>query len=319
MLSSVLLVAIAGQAPAVTLTRTFLPGERLAYRVQSNLQVQSRASILQTWMPEDVAVKYDFSLAVEKLKTDGIAQLRYKRPTLLMISDAGDEGGPERKLEKLGWDLQLTLSPYNKTIELKDLTKKPARWMGRTAALQGDPFGEFISEVHRLALFAGGLDSSLDLAPPLPLREVSVGDTWKSTVSYQPQKLSGGNKTAVQRLDYTYTYKGIVAVGAMKVHRVVGSVDLNTDLASFFHDLAEVSSEDTGLSKFPLTLKTNVEFDLDLKTLRTLAARASSQGGFQIFTTENPGAALAEERFRGQTTMTLLSIAAPMAPAKKKG
>ncbi|HEY0866728.1 MAG TPA: hypothetical protein VGE01_05100 [Fimbriimonas sp.] len=309
---SVAALLLVGAPASTQLSRTFQPTEKLTYRVQSQMQVESRGRGLNTWMPEDLTMKYDFTTEVQMMKADGIAQIRYRRPSLTIVEDTGADAGPSRSVEKLNWDLQLTVSPLNKVLEFKDVSPKKTasrRMSTGVGAAQGQMFGSFIGEVYRLALFAGSLDSSLDFSPPLPLREVAVGDTWKATVGFQPQKLKGSEgKTNVQRLDYVYTYAGIVDSNGKKVHRVTGQLELDTDLAEFFHQATESDSEETGLAKFPLKLKTKIDFDLDLKTKRTLAARANSQGGFQIFSTRYPDDAIAEEKLSGGTTLSLVAV-----------
>jgi len=226
MLAPTLLASLALLAPTVRLSRTFLPNEALSYRVQASMQVQERARGLNTWMPEDLTIKYDFSTAVKQLKADGIAMIRYRRPTLTTIDDSGQVDGPERKVEKLDWDVMLTVSPLNKLIDEKKLSGNGGAHLFFAPGFvpQASEFGSFIGEVYRLALFAGGIDTSLDFAPPFPLREVAPGDTWISTVSYEPQKRRGKEgKSTVQRLDYTYTYKGLVNSNGRSVQRVVGS------------------------------------------------------------------------------------------------
>jgi hypothetical protein len=318
LLSAVFLTLVAPAPAPIRLSRTFELNEKLTYRVQAGMQIESRAKGLNTWMPEDLTLKYDFTTEVQKLKADGIAQLRYRRPTMTTIEDSGADAGPSKDVEKLNWDMQLVVSPLNKVLEAKDVkSPKTARLHNRSAMVQGDLFGEFIGEVYRLALFAGAIDSSLDFSPPLPIQEVAVGDTWKSTVSYQPQKLKGKvGKTDVQRLDYTYTYGGLVTSNGKKVQRVVGELDLDTDLAEFFHQAADLTTEDTGLRKFPLKLKTKIDFDLDVKTMRTIAARAHSQGGFGIYL-QNEEDALVEQKLNGGTTLSLVSQAKQV-PVKRK-
>jgi len=176
-----------------------------------------------------------------------------------------------------------------------------------------DFLSQFISEVHRLALFAGNFESSLDFAPRLPFEKLNVGDTWKRTVGYSPQKLKGKNgKTVNQRLDYVFTYKGVVDSNGKKVYRVTGSCLLDSNLADFIHETFEVKPEDTGLKSIPLQLKTSIDFDLDMATQKTLRADATSEGGFKIIITAFPDDPVQEETFKGRTQLRLV----PNAPDK---
>jgi len=283
---------------------------------------------LETWLPEDFDLNYDFTLFVEDLKADGIAVVHYQRPYITAIEGETADSPPKENKEKVNMDARLTISPINEVLEMKDLAAKPSKsgkdWMGNANASRskqaGDVLGQFIQEVKVLSLFAGSIDSSLDLAPKTPFEQVKVGDSWKRTVGYQPQKLQGrGNKQAVQRLDYTFTYKGIVDSEGKKVHRVQGVLDLKTDLAEFLNQATETKSEDSVFKKIPLTLKSTIDFDLDLKTKHTVLVQAKSESGFGIFVAAYPDEALLEETAKGRTTMKLVGDKIIPPVVKKKG
>jgi len=283
---------------------------------------------LETWLPEDFDLNYDFTLFVEDLKADGIAVVHYQRPYITAIEGETADSPPKENKEKVNMDARLTISPINEVLEMKDLAAKPSKsgkdWMGNANASRskqaGDVLGQFIQEVKVLSLFAGSIDSSLDLAPKTPFEQVKVGDSWKRTVGYQPQKLQGrGNKEAVQRLDYTFTYKGIVDSEGKKVHRVQGVLDLKTDLAEFLNQATETKSEDSVFKKIPLTLKSTIDFDLDLKTKHTVLVQAKSESGFGIFVAAYPDEALLEETAKGRTTMKLVGDKIIPPVVKKKG
>lgn len=312
-------------AKPVTLTHTFTANEKLSYAVEGALTAEQREGSLETWIPEDFNYSYSFTTEVQAMKADGFAQILYSRPTITEVQGETFTSPPKTKVEKIGQKALLTMSPINEIVSVKELSKpkpekaKPAHDGGDddsrrldpllAGRRQGDPLGPFIGEIQRLALFIGSMDSSLDFSPKLPLDEVKVGDTWKKTVSYEPQTLKGTkDKQAVQRLDYTYTYKGLMTSEGRKVNRVEATLDLNTDLATFFNQLAEASAEETGLKKLPMTLKATIDFDLDPKTGRTLLARAHSEGGYQLFLNDNPDTAIVEQRLKGNTTMRLTGV-----------
>lgn len=312
----------------VSLGRVFSKYEKLAYEVRSSLNAQRRGRGLETWLPEDFDLNYDFTLFVEDLKADGIAVVHYQRPYITAIEGETADSPPKENKEKVNMDARLTISPINEVLEMKDLAAKPSKsgkdWMGNANASRskqaGDVLGQFIQEVKVLSLFAGSIDSSLDLAPKTPFEQVKVGDSWKRTVGYQPQKLQGrGNKQAVQRLDYTFTYKGIVDSEGKKVHRVQGVLDLKTDLAEFLNQATETKSEDSVFKKIPLTLKSTIDFDLDLKTKHTVLVQAKSESGFGIFVAAYPDEALLEETAKGRTTMKLVGDKIIPPVVKKKG
>jgi hypothetical protein len=148
----------------------------------------------------------------------------------------------------------------------------------------------------------------MDFSPKLPYDEVVPGDTWKRTVGYSPQKLGAkGEKLAVQRLDYTYTYRGMVGSGAKRFHRVTAELALKTDLAAFIHQTFNVKPDVTGLKEIPMSFKGSITFDLDPKTHRTVAAEAVSEGDFRVVSTTFPEDPEIEEKFKGRTTMRLVT------------
>ncbi len=302
--------------PEVSLNRVFARGEKLQYSVKSSLQSESRGAGLLTWMPEDHDILYKFTTTVTELKADGIALVRYDRPTVTEIEGETAAGPPKSRTHKVDFKLDVTLSPINELLEIKDLTpKKPpppvalrARASnGSSAAGVQDLIDTFVGEVYRLALFQGGIDSALDFSPKLPYDDVKPGDTWKRTAGYSPQSLSGKQgQVAVQRLDYTYTYDGVVESDGKKVHRVVARLALKTDLATFANQIMKTTPEKSGLKTIPLELDASIAFDLDLVNRRTLKAVATSQGGFAIVLTQSPDAPVHEERLKGTTRLVLL-------------
>jgi hypothetical protein len=318
----ILPLAQAGQA--VKLNRVYVKGEKHQYEVKSTMNVEGRMRGLETWIPEDLDIQYKFSTEVVELKADGIADVRYKRPTLTEIQGETVDAPPKATTEKLNWDMLLTLSPTNEILKTKDLAKKepekkpakpPAKglhWIGWSGSGEQHPLsailGQFVGEVYRLSLFLGPLDGSMDLAPKLPYDEVAPGETWKRTVGYTPQKLKGTDgKMAVQRLDYLYTYEGVVQSQGKQVHRVTAKLDVKTDLAEFVHQTFNVKPDATGLKEIPLEFSGKIEFDLDLKTKKTLRAVGTSTGGFRVLITQFPNQPVEEQRLKGRTILKLLN------------
>lgn len=122
-------------------------------------------------------------------------------------------------------------------------------------------------------------------------------------------------KQAVQRLDYVYTFKGLVDTDSGKVLRVEAKLDFSNDIAEFVHQITSAGAEETGLQKLPLTLNATILFDLDPKTKDTIRAEATSKAGIQVF---EPGQTepAAEERMKGHTTLRLMGRTAVKSPAK---
>lgn len=303
------------QAGPIKLTHKFLKGEKDQYEVKSSLQEEIRQMGLETWLPQDLDINYKFTTEILDLQADGFAKMRYLRPNILEITGETAEKGPQTKTDKLDMNLLLTVSPINEIIDLKDESpkkKKPGGgemlFTSAAARRQGSFVGQFVGEIQRLALFIGPLDSSMDFAPRLPLEDVKVGGTWQRTVGYQPQKLKGKEgKQAVQRLDYTYTYKGLVKSGEKMVYRVTADLNLDTDIGFFFNQMAETSAEESHLKSIPLKLKAAIDYDLDTATMRTVRAVALSEGGFEIVTTDTADP-IVEMKLKGKTVMRLIGI-----------
>lgn len=314
-LVAALTASTAAQNAPITLARTFTLNQKQAYQVQAHLHIEHREGMVQTFIPEDVDVSYGFTTITTELRPEGIAVLRYNRPTMTEVQGETFNEPSKTSVEKLNIDSLLTVSPINEILEVKDLTKKtPPKKKGssrvvtpaaRQQSITGF-LGQFVQDVYRMSVCIGSVSDGLDFSPKLPLKPVAVGDTWKRTIGYQPQKLKGKDgKQAVQRVDYTFTYKGLVDSEGKKVYRIQAQTDLNTDLAEFFHQLVELKPEDTGLKKFALKLKTTIDFDLDPKTKTTLRAVATSDGGYEVFTTDETSAII-EEKLKGKTTYELI-------------
>lgn len=311
-----LLVLLGAAVPqeTVDISRRFTVGEKSRYEVKSRLLSEVRLLQLNTFMPAEFGFEYRFTTEVTGLRGDGDAVLIYERPSVTEIIGETAEEPEQRKVEKLGWKLRLTLSTINEILSTEDLAPpapQKAKWASaaesaRPGQEQPNPLARYITEIRRLCLFVGPFDSALDFNPKLPFDEVKVGETWKRTVGYTPQPLAGKpGRSAVQKLDLTYRYAGVVEVGGRKVHRVTAETKLDTDAAEFVNQMLGMSAEESGLKEFRLQLETEIAFDLDLATRRTLKAVAKSRGAIRVQATVTPRPVY-EERLTGETTMTLL-------------
>lgn len=319
------LVMLAAQPAAepIELWRTFTQGESMRYQVSSHLLLETRTAGLQTFMPEELEIAYTFTKDVLSLTPDGMARLRYRKPTITVTEGETAESPPTSSVERVNLDLAITLSQINEFVEVGDTRRPPAtgtgtgaqrrdlvhRMFGAAQDSGGIPrLGQFIEDLQRLALFVGSLDSSIDFSPRLPLDAVVPGDTWRSTVSFQPQRLSGATgRTAVQRLDYVFTYKGIVESRGARVHRVSAALKLDTDAAEWFHQATGLRPSQTGLRAALLKMDATIDYDLDLSTKRTLHAAARSAGSVRIDIAELPGEPLMEQKLTGRTTLRLVN------------
>lgn len=307
----------AAPAAPVTLERKFRKGDVLNYEVVANLQAETRELGLNTFMPHDIELRYRFSTEVLAMKADGIAEVRYRRPTFTERQGETYDEPAKTNVERVNQVLKLTVSPINEVLSVTDeAPKKPAPrrpgglfFMNRqdSPADQLAPLiGRFLTDLYRLSAMVGSFDSGMDFMPRLPLDAVKAGDTWERTTSYQPRSLGSGGRQAVQRLDTKFTYRGLVSVNGQNVHRVDAELKLDTDLAAFVNQMLEVKPDESNLKSIPLKLTQNVRYDLDPKDLRTLRAVAETEGGFQIVVNQFPNEPVQEERVKARTVMRLL-------------
>ena len=136
---------------------------------------------------------------------------------------------------------------------------------------------------------------------------VKVGDHWKATVGFEPQKLKGKDgKSAVQRLDYLYTYLGPVTDSGKRFLRVEAKLDFKSDLAEYFKQLLLNHASETNVEKLPLHFLSTIDFDLDPESRDTLHANGTTEGGYQLFLSSTGDEPAEEEKFKGRTTIELV-------------
>lgn len=305
-------------APAASLLeRKFTSGETLHYSVRSLLTVEERAQGLNTFLPRDYGFEYDYTMKVNSVDQDGNAQVAYNRPKTVYVEGEFAER-PERRTNQQGggFKLNLRISPINELIGVEEV-KQPSRTSGRALRYmaQEEPppritealAGQFTSELMRIALMTGSLDNSMDFAPPLSFKPVRVGGSWKKTVGYTPQRLGSGSEQGVRRLDFTYTYRGIVDSNGKKVHRIEGAVSQDSDIWPFLLQQYGLEKKDTPFESLILKFDSKLEFDLDLKTLHTVRARAESRGSTKL-SLRAGNQAVEEMQFFGENQLTLQKI-----------
>lgn len=316
LLSALALAVAPPPAKPVTLNHVFKLGQKMQYDVKSHLQTQVRGGDLETFIPFDRDLNYQFSMQVDKLKADGIALVHVLQPQETEIEGETADHGPITRINKLNEDLLLTMTPVNDVVEVKDQTKKPkgsGSLLLRTSGfVQAGAFLPFVNEIYALAMFQG---AQMETGPRLPLDEVAVGDTWKRTVAYQPQKVKGKNEQAVQRLDYTFTYNGLDTWNGKKVQKVNAKLNLDTDVAAYFNQMMETTPEESGLKGIPLKLQASIDFYLDPVTMHTLAADGTSEGGFKLVLNNAPNAPVLEEKVNGSFSLRLVGVS-QASPAK---
>lgn len=323
--------ALTQGAPApVMLKHSFTKGLKSEYSVDANLQIEARGGGLATFLPEEMEYKYTFFTNTLEVSA-AIATMRYSRPSITEIAGSTTDSDPVPKTVKLDQLATVQLSPINEVLDYKDQTPKKKKPEGDASSLTSinrtfaraqdsvlDFVGPFIEDLEQLSVFISGIEGSLDLEPKLNLDAVKVGDTWKRTVGYQPQKLgSKAGKLVVQRIDLVYTYGGVVQSRGRSVQRVHGELKLDTDLGKYVNDLFNAKPENTGLKSIPTKMDIQMDFDLDPTTLQTVYATVKSQGSFKIFTTMAPGA-LIEQNIHGESVMKLVSNKNVLATQAKK-
>lgn len=336
------LPVVGQEAKKYTLSRKYTANEKLVYQVRGVLNAEEMQYPLRTFIPEDIEINYRFTILVKQLKADGIAAINYKRPVMNFIEGETMESEPKTTVEKIDDNLDVDASPVNEILELVDLNadkkKKKAEEEKRKKEKSGDGLlvrsmrptqtrgdigaiillGQYQQEIQRLALCIGSLDSGLDFAPRFSLDQVKVGDTWKKTVSYTPQKLKDeGNKQAVQRLDYTYTFKGPMTDAKGKsVIRISATLATKSDMVDFATQLTDEKKGAGLVRKAPLSIDAQIDFDLDPDSFHTVRAVATSVGGSSLNLRGFDGNYL-ENRFKGKTTLVLESRTI-VAPASTK-
>jgi len=308
-------------APAkVTLQRTFKAGQKLTYKFASELIAEQRGFELTTYLPISQGYEYTFTNQVVSVSPDGIAQCIYKRPTMTFILGETWDHDEKRVPIKMDMNLSMQVSPINEILGIKDLSpKKPEKkktpdedsnlFMAHASPRSQSEFvGQFTNELYRIAMFVGSFDTTLDFAPKLPIRDAKVGDTWKITVGFAPQRVAGSKnkENAVQRLDFTYRYDGLMESEGKKVQRVSASFALETDAAEYVHQVTGLKPSDTGIKSLNIKMNSAVKFDLEPETLTTLRADAHSEGTYAFHAAAVKEQAYEDGKFKADAKLRLV-------------
>lgn len=309
----------APQPAKVSLSKTMKKGDKFAYKVTSEMVTETRNVTLTTYLPFREGYEYAFTYEVNSVSADGIANAVYKRPVLTYIIGETWDHDEIRQVIKMNYNFGVELSPINELLGMKDLNpKKPEKKEKKeenifavrpSSIVQSDFVRQFTSELSRIAQFIGGLDSTLDFAPKLPIRDVKIGDTWKVTVGYAPQRVAGSKnkENAVQRLDFIYRYDGLMESNGKKVQRVSAALEMKSDVAEYIHQVTGLKPSQTGIKNMNIDMKSNVTFDLDPATLVTLRADAVSVGTFAFNAIEVKEQAMEDGKFKADVHMVLTS------------
>lgn len=326
-----LAVAAVQDAPVV-LERKFTAGDRFVYKFNTKTFSDDRDYQFDMFMPNTQESMYTATTDVLEVKPSGAVVCRWVVSDAWFILGENASRDEMRIKDKEGADYRVEVTQVNDILDMRDnrppkpeknAPKTEADWMRSLMAAAVQPtldqwVGQYVGPIYQLAGFTGGPYSGLDFAPKLPLDEVKVGDTWKKTVGFSPQKLRNDKdkKMAVTRLDYTYTYRGLVEEDGKKYLKITSACSLKTDVNDFLGQLMG-SQENSPMSKAPLTWDAKVEYWLDPVTLHTINIEASSEGKFEMWVKEIKEQAYQESRLRSKASYKLVSLGkTPKTPAK---
>ena len=261
------------------------------------------------------------------LDEDGNASMRYERGPTYQINTDPETLAAKKNKESDPFKIDLVLSPINHFIEIKEV-KAPAKYSPKLNVMlqqQISPTditqifaGSYIMDLYRLSLFVGSLDSSFDFSPKLPEDPIKVGDTWLNTVSYQPQKTGAGPQTMVQRLDMKYRYDGQKTVNNKKVERISATLSMDSELTSFINSQYGMSASESPIKGMRLTFKSDVTFDLEPKTFKTLRGQALSNGTVKLDWKGEEGT-FAERKWTGESNFVLAGTKIVKVPSSGGG
>lgn len=300
-----LMALSASQADKIELTRKFAAGEKMTYDFASRLDAEMREYPVETFFPDNVDFTYTFTLDVEKLKPDGVADVRFKRKEFKIRMAEDFESGPKTTVMTQNTNMLITFSNRNQILSIKDETPKkpPARGGGlhvlsRFGVKAQDPIMQMIQQLHSFAAFA----NFYDFGPSLPLHPVAVGDTWKETIGYTPMTISSGaekGKSLMGRIDYVYTYKGNGAIDNKTCVWIQGKISVDTDAAPFIATFFE-RPEFSPFKEIKLFMDGTVDYYLEPANLATYKIVSKSEGNASISVKDYSGGPVFEERFKSQ-------------------
>ena len=302
-------VAAASQAQPVDLVRKFTAGGKSTYTFTSRIQFEYREVPLETFIPESATYTYTINSNVEKMKPDGIADVRMKRPVVSVKSGETFDKPPQTVVLAKDINQLLTISKKNQILDFQDFTPKPKpaggggsllyRAMVGTAQL--DIMG-WMNQLRQLAAFVNFFDNG----PILPDGPVSVGDTWKETIGYAPITVKEGadkGKNINARLDYVMTYKGNAVRNGKNYCHIEGRILQDTDAAPYLADIMGIKPEASPFKEVKLKLDGKVDYYLDAATLEPVEILATSNGSIDMEVTTFTGGPVYQERFKSRASL----------------
>jgi hypothetical protein len=316
-----LITAVALAAPiqdqSVDLVRTFKAGQKATYVFTSRMQFEHRQVPLETFIPEIATYSSTINTTVEKMKPDGVADIRVKRPDIAVKTGETFDTPPKTIVLIKDVNQLITMSKKNQVLDFEDFTPKPKPPAGAGGGGGGgnllatigvvqpnaqDPIVAWMEQLRQLAAFV----NFFDMGPILPSGPVTVGETWKETVGYAPVTVSEGadkGKNINARIDYAMTYMGKVARNGKNFHHIVGKMLQDTDAAPYLADLMGVKPEASIFKSVKLKLDGKVDYYLDLATLDPVEILANSTGSIDVEVASYTGGPVYQERFKSRASL----------------
>lgn len=303
--------ALVQDAPT-DLVRTFKAGDKSTYVFNSRVQFEYRQVPLETFIPESATYMYTINAAVEKLKPEGVADVRMKRPNISVRTGETFDKPPQTIVLIKDVNHLITLSRKNQILDFEDFTPKPKEKDGgggggtlhslaASGGAQLDIMG-WMDQLRQLAAFVNFFDNG----PILPSGPVVVGDTWKETVGYAPITVQAGadkGKNINSRIDYEMTYRGKAVRNGKSFYHIEGKMAQDTDAAPYLADLMGVKPEASPISSVKLKIDGKVDYYLDLDTLEPVEILATSSGLIDVEVTTYTGGPVYQERFKSRASL----------------
>ena len=312
LITAVALVAPVQDAP-VDLVRTFKAGSKATYVFTSRMQFEYRQVPLETFIPEIATYSSTINTTVEKMKPDGVADLRVKRPDISVKTGETFDAPPRTIVLIKDMNQLITMSKKNQVLDFEDFTPKPKppagggggglmATMGIGVQPVQDPIVAWMEQLRQLAAFV----NFFDMGPILPNGPVAVGETWKETVGYAPITVSEGadkGKNINARIDYEMTYMGKATRNGKNFHHIVGKLAQDTDAAPYLADMMGVKPEASIFKQVKLVINGKVDYYLDLTTLDPVEIQATSNGSIDVEVTSFSGGPVYQERFKSRASL----------------
>lgn len=307
------LCALGSPPQEIDLNRMFKAGDKATYEFSSRVQVESRQVPLETFIPQTETYTYTINSAVEKMKPDGIADVRMKRPNISVRVGETFEKPPETIVLIKDVNHLITLSRKNQVLDFEDFTPKQKPpgdggggmetllYAGSAGTPQLDIMG-WMSQLRQLGAFVNFFDNG----PILPNGPIAQGGTWKETVGYSPVTVKEGadrGKNINARLDYEMTYMGVATRSGKQYRHIQGKLQQDTDAAPHLAEMLGVKLEQSPVNEVRLKMEGTVDYYLDLATLEPVEIIGVAQGSVDLSIRDYPAGPFYQERFKSRATL----------------